>query len=139
MIVDAALKAREAEGRPIRVGMIGAGFMARGVANQIISSVPGMRMSAVYARRIEQATGVYTYVDPTLTPVAARSQDALDAAVEAGQPVVTDDPMLLCRSAHIEALLDVTGAVELGAQVALEAIAYRKCRSTCSASSAALG
>ena len=34
MIVDKALEKREREGRPIRVGMIGAGFMARGIALQ---------------------------------------------------------------------------------------------------------
>ena len=31
IIVDNALKAREAEGKPIRVGMIGAGFMGAGL------------------------------------------------------------------------------------------------------------
>jgi len=30
IIVDRALKKREEEGKPIRVGMIGAGFMGRG-------------------------------------------------------------------------------------------------------------
>ena len=41
-------------------------------------------------------------------------------------PVVTDDPFLLCRTPHLDALMDVTGAIELGAQVALEAFAHRK-------------
>ena len=31
MLVDTALREREREGRPIRVGLLGAGFMARGV------------------------------------------------------------------------------------------------------------
>jgi predicted homoserine dehydrogenase-like protein len=34
IIVDNALEAREREGRPIRIGMIGAGFMGQGLANQ---------------------------------------------------------------------------------------------------------
>ena len=33
LIVDNALQAREAEGRPIRVALIGAGFMSQGLAN----------------------------------------------------------------------------------------------------------
>ncbi len=41
IIVDNALQAREAQGKPIRVGMIGAGFMGRGLANQIVNSRPG--------------------------------------------------------------------------------------------------
>ncbi|MDP9224278.1 MAG: NAD(P)-dependent oxidoreductase, partial [Actinomycetota bacterium] len=43
IIVDNALRELEAQGRPIRVGMIGAGFMAQGLGNQIVNSVPGMR------------------------------------------------------------------------------------------------
>ena len=124
ILVDTALKARAAEGRPIRVGMIGAGFMGRGVANQIINSVPGMRLSAIYARRIEQAVGVFSYSDPALQPVTVSTQDAFEAAVAAGRPIVTDDPMLLCRSEQIDALMDVTGSVELGAKVALEAFRH---------------
>ena len=44
IIVDTALQAREEEGRPIRVGMVGAGFMGQGLTNQIVNSVPGMRV-----------------------------------------------------------------------------------------------
>jgi predicted homoserine dehydrogenase-like protein len=124
IIVDTALKAREAEGRPIRVGMIGAGFMGRGVANQILNYVPGMRLSAVYARRIAQAQEAYAYADERIVPAVVDTQEALERAVAAGTPVVTDDPMLLCRSGQIDAVMDVTGAVELGAQVALESFRH---------------
>jgi hypothetical protein len=44
IILDKALEKRAAEGRPIRVGMIGAGAMGRGCANQIINAVPGMTL-----------------------------------------------------------------------------------------------
>ena len=44
IIVDTALKEREAEDRPIRVGIVGAGFMGQGLTNQIVNSVPGMRV-----------------------------------------------------------------------------------------------
>ena len=43
MIVDDLLQAREREGRPIRVGMIGAGFMAQGLANTIVTASPECR------------------------------------------------------------------------------------------------
>ena len=54
IIVDNALKAREASGKPIRVGMIGAGFMARGLANQIINTFVGMRLVAIFNRHGER-------------------------------------------------------------------------------------
>ena len=122
VIVDAALKAREAEGRPIRVGMFGAGFMARGVANQIINSVCGMRLAAVFARRIEGAADVFRYARSEADPVTADTQGAAEGAIAAGRPIVTDDPILLCPLAQIDVLLDATGAVDFGAQVTLEAI-----------------
>jgi predicted homoserine dehydrogenase-like protein len=125
MILDNALQQREAEGRPVRVGMIGAGFMARGIANQFINSVVGLRLSAIYARRLPQAVEVYTYADAA-APVAVSTQATFDDAIRSGRPAVTDDPVLICRSALIDVVLDVTGAVELGAQVALEAFAHGK-------------
>ena len=36
ILVDTALQAREAEGRPIRVAVLGAGFMAQGLSNHIL-------------------------------------------------------------------------------------------------------
>ena len=126
ILVDTALAAREADGRPIRVGMIGSGFMGQGLANQIINSVPGMRLSAVYGRRLERAVHVYRYSDPEADPVVVTAQGELEDAIRVGRPVVTDDPMLLARSEQIDCLVDVTGSVELGARVVLEAFAHGK-------------
>ena len=61
ILVDTALEKREEQGKPIRVGMIGAGFMGQGLTNQIVNSVPGMRMAAIYNRKPERAVGVYNY------------------------------------------------------------------------------
>ena len=47
IIVDSVLRERERQGRPIRVGMVGAGFMGQGLTNQITNNVPGMRMAAM--------------------------------------------------------------------------------------------
>ena len=52
-ILDNALRAREAQGNPIRVGLIGAGFMARGLTNQIVNSFVGMGLVAIYNRHVE--------------------------------------------------------------------------------------
>jgi len=119
IIVDTALQAREAEGSPIRVGMIGAGFMGRGLVNQIVHSVPGQRMSAIFNRHIDKAISAYEYAG--LEPVVASNQAEFDAAIRDEKPVVTEDPFLLCRSELIDCLVDVTGAVEFGAHVVLDA------------------
>ena len=125
IIVDNALRARAEEGRPIRVGLIGAGFMAQGLTNQIVNSVPGMEVLAVYGRRLERAIDVFRYAGKDDIATAS-TQDALEDAVRAGRPSVTDDPFLLSRSEQLDVLVDVTGSVDFGARVALEAFEHGK-------------
>ena len=55
IIVDTALEQRAAEGNPVRVGIIGAGYMGRGVVLQIVTGLPGMVVAAVSNRTIDQA------------------------------------------------------------------------------------
>src|SRR3954468_23124818 len=125
IIVDRALKAREEEGRPIRVGMIGAGFMGQGLTNQIVHSVPGMRMAAIYNRKPERALGVYRYAGCE-DVASVSSQAKLDEAVRRGLPAVAEDPFTICRSPEIDVIVDVNGSVEFGARVILEAFAHQK-------------
>jgi predicted homoserine dehydrogenase-like protein len=123
IIVDNALRTREEEGRPIRVGLIGAGFMAQGLANQVVNSVPGMELAAVYGRRLERAIDAVRYAGRDDVK-RVTTQDELEDAVRAGRPAATDDPFLLCRSEQIDAIVDVTGSVDFGARVALEAFEH---------------
>lgn len=121
LIVDTALKRREAEGRPIRVGMIGAGFMGRGLANQILNSVAGMRLVAVSNRSLANARRVFTE-HGVGEPLVATRLGQLEDAIHAGRPVVTEDADLLIDSDQIDCLVDVTGAVEFGARITMRAI-----------------
>jgi predicted homoserine dehydrogenase-like protein len=126
ILVDSALEQRATEGRPIRVAMIGAGFMAKGLSNQIVNSIKGMRLVGVYNRHLDKAIACYQYVNSDFNPVVATSQRALDEALEAGKPVVTEDAMLLARSPHVDILVETTGSVEFGAHVVFEAFAHGK-------------
>jgi predicted homoserine dehydrogenase-like protein len=125
IIVDRALGVREEQGKPIRVGMIGAGFMGQGLTNQIVNSVPGMRMAAVYNRKPERALGVYRYAGCE-NVVFAGTGPALDDAIRRNTPVVAEDPFTICRSPEIDVIVDVTGSVEFGARVILEAFQHGK-------------
>ncbi|MGH3005489.1 MAG: NAD(P)H-dependent oxidoreductase [Gaiellaceae bacterium] len=121
IIVDRALEEREREGRPIRVGMVGAGFMGRGIARQIIGSSRGLRLAAIANRHVEKAEQAYAEAGAD-DPHRVENQAELENAVAGGRPVVTEDALLLCRAEGIDAVLEVTGAVEFAAGVALEAI-----------------
>jgi predicted homoserine dehydrogenase-like protein len=124
IIVDNALRRLATLDTPIRVGLVGAGFMAQGLTNQIENSVPGMRMAGIYNRKPGRAIHCYEYAGRT--PVVASSQSAFDAAVEARKPVVAEDPHFISRSPHIDILVDTTGSVEFGSRMILDAFEHGK-------------
>lgn len=119
MIIDSALDRRAAEGRPIRVGMVGAGFMARGIALQMIRTTPGMDLVAIANRTPAHALRAYAEAGVEATEVTGRSD--LDAALATGRAVVTDDPYAVINSEQVDVLVDATGAVEFGARVTVAA------------------
>jgi predicted homoserine dehydrogenase-like protein len=125
ILVDNALKARQAAGKPIRVGMVGAGFMGRGVAHQICRYVPGMELVAIANRTLPQARRAYDEAG-VLGAREVSSVAALERCIELGQPAITEDALLLSRAGGIDAIIEVTGAVEHGAHVVLEAIRHGK-------------
>ncbi|MBN3873941.1 NAD(P)H-dependent oxidoreductase [Nostoc sp. JL33] len=125
IIIDRALQARAAAGNPIKVGMIGAGFMGRGIANQIVNSVPGMELVAISNRKIEAAKQAYSEAGIENIQVVATVSE-LEDAIASGEYAVTEDAKLLCQAEGIDALIEVTGAVEFGAVIVMEAIAHCK-------------
>lgn len=52
IIVDTALARRAAAGNPVRVGMVGAGYMARAIALQILTAMPEIRLVAISNRTL---------------------------------------------------------------------------------------
>jgi predicted homoserine dehydrogenase-like protein len=125
IIVDKALERRQQEGNPIRVGMVGAGYMGQGMAAVIERNLTGMQLVAIANRTVENAERAFADagVDDAGT---ARDQESLDALLERGGRAVTSDPLLLCRTPSVEAIIECTGEVEAGARVATEAIANGK-------------
>ena len=125
IIVDRALQERERSGRPVRVGMIGAGAMGRAITNQIVNAVPGMRLVAISNRHPEAA--VRAYIEAGIRDVATvDTVTGLERAIAAGRAAVTDDPALLCRAGPIDALIEVTGSIDFAAGVVLDGIAHGK-------------
>ncbi len=103
IIVDKALQARQQEGNPIRVAMVGAGYMGRGIAFQMLTAVEGMRLVAIGNRTVEKARRAY--LEAGVDSVAQVSTvTELDEAIVKGRYVVTDDPLLLCRAEPLESL-----------------------------------
>ena len=115
----------QAEGRPIRVGILGAGFMSQGLTNQITNAPRAcVSLRSPTANFIGRWTsfsyaGLEGIVDRRLATQARRSHSG-------NKPVATEDALLLARSEFIDVLVDITGSVEFGALVALEAFKHGK-------------
>ncbi|MEL7585543.1 MAG: NAD(P)-dependent oxidoreductase [Prolixibacteraceae bacterium] len=125
IIVDSALKKRAEENNPIRVGMIGAGFMARGIAVQICKSVPGMELVAISNRTLTRAAAIYK--DAGINEIHAVEKMAeLEDNIRKGKFSITDNPELLCDADGIDALIEVTGAIEFSAALILRAFDHKK-------------
>jgi predicted homoserine dehydrogenase-like protein len=121
IIVDKALEERRRADNPIRVALVGAGYMGRGTALQIITAVAGMRLVAISNRTLSQAEQAYRQADVESVRTV-QSVTQLEEAISARQYAITDDAMLLCQSKSIDAIIEVTGTIDFGAHVALEAI-----------------
>jgi predicted homoserine dehydrogenase-like protein len=125
ILIDSALRKRAKQGNPIRVGMVGAGFMGRGVALNIRNSIPGMDIVAISNRHIEGAERAYHEAGVhDVTRVQTVSE--LEDAIRQGKRSVTEDALVLCQADGMDAILEVTGAIEFGVEVALTAIEHRK-------------
>jgi len=125
IIVDRALEEREREQAPIRVAIVGAGYMGRGIALEILLRKTGMRLVAVANRTLAEAERAFheAGVDAVRS---VGSLDELEAAVAEGVPAATDDVLSVCRCDGVDVVVEATGEVEFGARTAIEAIGHGK-------------
>jgi len=124
IILDRALAQRHAEGRPVRIGLVGAGYMARGIVAHA-HAIRGVEVVAIANRTLERAVRIYSENGAQSVREASTVAEVEDAIARSA-PVVTSDPALLCGAEGIDVVMDATGEVELGLRVALEAISQRK-------------
>src|SRR6185369_6427642 len=79
MILDRELARREDAGNPIRIGIVGAGFMGQGMALQLCTPLTGMRLVAIANRRVERAGEAWVRAGYEST--VAKTQKELDDAI----------------------------------------------------------
>ena len=125
LIVDSALAAAEAANRPIRVGLVGAGFMGRGVAHQISVHTRGMRLVAIANRTLGKARDAARRPDGP-EPVIAETPADLERADRQRAIAITADWSLVTRSPSIDVVVEVTGTIEYAAHVVIDAIEHGK-------------
>jgi predicted homoserine dehydrogenase-like protein len=125
MAVDTVLRLREAAGRPIQVGIVGAGATGRAIALQLGTPVPGIRLVAIANRTQANAERAMHEANIRGWTRVSSVRDA-EGAIARGTPVLVEDPFILTACDGIDVIVEVTGTVEAGAAVVLDAIDHRK-------------
>ncbi len=126
MFPFSALTQRAKENNPIRVGIVGAGFLGAGIIRQVIQT-PGMRLMVVSNRTTERAVAALT--ESGIEAAAIRvCQDQKQAckALEDGFYVVTPHSILPCEFKDVEVVVETTGEALFGTHAALKSIEAKK-------------
>jgi predicted homoserine dehydrogenase-like protein len=104
VIVDTALARREEMGAPVRVAVVGTGYMGSAVVRQLLTPIAGIQLVAV----------------------ANRSEERARAILAGSRVALAEDPLHLCEADNIDVVIDVTGEIEIGAALALRAFEHGK-------------
>ncbi len=116
---------REAKlGRPVYVGVVGAGQMGTGLISSI-QNAPGMCVAAVADIFIEKAESAVRAAGRDDIVVAEDDIDAAINAVEAGQATVIRDGLKM-PELPVDIVVEVSGVPEIAAQIAYTCIAHSK-------------
>ncbi len=125
IIVDKELEKLEMENKPIRVGLVGSGFAARGFMMQMLTFIKGMRLVAVSNRTESYAIQGFEQAEyENYNKVS--SLEELEKTISNGKTALCDNHFLLTDSAQIDVIVEATGEVEFGSQVILRAIENNK-------------
>ncbi len=114
------LEQRQACGRPVRVGLIGAGQMGTDVV-ATTSMMKGIEVVAAADIDIERAVQAYSIGQIKAEVVQAQTVEQADEAVHAGKRVAACDYRLVASMQSIDVMLEATGVPEIGAKAALRA------------------
>jgi len=120
------LQRREAEDRPIRIGLVGCGQMGSGMVH-VTNRMAGMDIAALCDMDLNRPLGVLRALgipesEICITNRLGRAGEALSK----GKVLVTEDALLLPHLESLDSVVEATGVTEVGAQVAWNCILNQK-------------
>jgi predicted homoserine dehydrogenase-like protein len=120
------LAARAETGKPVRIGLVGAGEMGTDIVSRV-AHMRGIEIGAI-SELNPQAAGrsvTIAYGDHDRA-VATDTTDALNAAIESGRIATTQRVETLLESGLIDVVIDATGIPAVGAEIGLAAMEHGK-------------
>lgn len=116
---------REAKlGRPVLVGVVGAGQMGSGLVASICKA-PGLTVAAVADIVVEKAESALVNAGKTDILVAGEDIQAAAEAVAEGRPVAISDGLKM-PELPVDIVVEVSGVPEIAAQIAYTCITHSK-------------
>lgn len=124
--INRKLEELEQRGQVIKVGLVGAGQMGRGMISQI-ENMAGMRVVITADIQIDNVTNAYVK-SGIETGNIVETNDAQEAAqaVQSGKVVATTDAQLVTSLPEVDVIVDATGVPNIGAKIAWDAILNKK-------------
>lgn len=116
----------EAEGKKIKVGLVGAGQMGKGMVSQM-SLMKGMIPALVVDINLDNAVESYKLAGIKEDDiVVAKNLKEVNIAMEKGKFVAADNAEFVTKANLIDVVVDATGAPNLGARLAMDSIFNKK-------------
>ncbi len=109
---------RHNQGKPVRIGLIGAGQMGVDVVAEV-TQMKGIDVVITADIDLERAKNAYNIAGAAGEIVQANSASEADKLVLAGKKVYTDDYRIVTDMKEIDVMLEATGVPEVGSKAAL--------------------
>jgi len=124
--MDKKLAQREAEGKIIRTGLVGAGQMGRGMVSQMVG-MKGIMPAIVADIKIDNVINAFHYAGIKDEDIAkTNSLEEANKFMEMGKYVATENADLISSANLVECAIDVTGVPEIGVRIATDALNNHK-------------
>ncbi|TWT01115.1 NAD(P)H-dependent oxidoreductase [Planomicrobium sp. CPCC 101079] len=124
--INRKLEELENQGVTIKVGLVGAGQMGRGMISQI-ENMAGMRVVVTADIQIDNVKNAYIKSGVSASDVVEtnNNDDAVEA-IQSGKVVATTDAQLVTSLSEVDVIVDATGVPNIGAKIAWDAILNKK-------------
>lgn len=120
------LQRRQADGNPIRVGLVGCGQEGSGMVH-ITNQMAGLDTAIIADIDLSRPLATFKRIGIAEQDIVKTNHPGQAAdAIRAGKRVVTEDALLLPQIDSVDAVVEATGVTDVGAQVAWHCILNRK-------------
>ncbi|MGK7378315.1 NAD(P)H-dependent oxidoreductase [Planococcus sp. 1R117A] len=124
--INRKLEELEKSGTIIKVGLVGAGQMGRGMVSQI-ENMAGMRVVVTADIQIDNVKNAYSKSGVASSDIVeTNNEEEAAEAVKAGKVVATTDAQLVTSLSEVDVVVDATGVPDIGAKIAWDAILNKK-------------